>query len=326
MSFLHPLWLLGLPLLALLALLRWTRLEGRRPALKHSLTLEPEASGGGGTLWKLALPEALFLLGVACAIVAMARPVAFQDRREMDSEGIDIVLALDVSGSMRAMDLKPDRLEAARQVALDFIDGRPTDRIGLVVFAGEAYTQCPLTLDHGLLKTLLEQVDSGTMADGTAVGAALATGLNRLRESEAKSRVLILLTDGENNRGLDPRTALDLAVELGVRVHTIGAGSEGLAPIPVQTPFGVRTRQMEVHIDEPLLKEIASATGGQYFRARDLEELEAVYDRIDELETSKVTVTEYRLTEERWFPWLLAAALLLLVGRLAAWRWGPLPA
>lgn len=327
MSLLQPLWLLGLPLVALLAALRWTRLERRRPALAHSLALEPEAAGGrGGALWKLVLPEALFIAGLVCAFVAMARPVVFQDKREMDSEGIDILLALDVSGSMRAMDLQPDRLEAARKVALDFIDGRPTDRIGLVVFAGEAYTQCPLTLDHALLKTLLEQVDSGTMSDGTAVGAALATGLNRLRDSEAESRVMILLTDGENNRGLDPRTALDLAVELGVRVYTVGAGSDGMAPIPVQTPFGSRVRQVEVHIDEPLLLEIAEATGGRYFRARDLEELKAVYERIDELETSKITVTEYRLTEERWFPWLLAAALLLLVGRLAAARWRPLPA
>jgi len=326
MTLLQPAWLLGLPLLAALAAWRWTRLERRRPALRHSLALEPEAAGGARWPWKLWLPEALFLLGAAAAVVALARPAVHDEQREMTSEGIDILLALDVSGSMRAMDLEPDRLEAARRVALDFIDGRPNDRVGLVVFAGEAYTQCPLTLDHGVLESLLRQVDSGTMADGTAVGAALATGLNRLRGSDAKSKVLILLTDGESNRGLDPRTALELAVELGVRVYTIGVGSDGTAPMPVRTPFGVQTRRVEVRIDEALLREIAEATGGRYFRARDLAELAAVYERIDELETSPVTVTEYRLTEERWFPWLLAGVALLLAARLAAARWRPLPA
>jgi Ca-activated chloride channel homolog len=326
MSFLHPPWLLGLPLLAVLAVLRWSWFERRRPVLKHSLVCEPEASGGRSPLWKLILPEALLLLGLACAIVALARPVSFDQRQDLESEGIDILLVLDISGSMRAMDLKPDRLEAARAVALEFVDARPRDRIGLVVFAGEAFTQCPLTLDHELLKGLLREVQPGSVPDGTAIGSALATALNRLRESEAPSRVMVLLTDGENNRGLDPRTAGELATALGVRVYTVGAGRDGVAPIPVQTPFGMQVRQMEVQIDEELLGEIAGRTGGRYFRAQDRAELEAVYRRIDELETATITVTEHRLIREGYRPWLLAAALLLLASRLALARWRPLPA
>jgi Ca-activated chloride channel family protein len=227
------------------------------------------------------------------------------------------MLCLDLSGSMQAQDFKPNRFEAARQVALDFIAGRPDDRIGLVVFAGEAYTQCPLTLDHGMLSSLMKDLELGELEDGTAVGLALATGVNRLQESKAKSRVLVLLTDGVNNRGLDPRTALDLAVTLGVKVYTIGVGQEGMAPIPVQTPFGTIVQQMEVDIDEDLLREMAKQTGGRYFRARGLKELKDVYAEIDRLEKTEIRVKEYRLTRELWFPWLAAALALLLLERAA---------
>ena len=219
---------------------------------------------------------------------------------------------------MQAQDLQPNRLDAARQVAADFIRGRGQDRLGLVVFAGEAYTKCPLTLDHDLLLSQLAQVEIGKMEDGTAVGLALATAVNRLRESDAESRVLILLTDGENNRGIDPRTALDLAVSEGITVHTIGVGREGVALIPVQTPFGKRLQNMEVHIDEDLLRELASKTGGRYFRAHDLEELKAVYEQIDKLERSEIEVTEYRLVEERFAPWLQAAVTLLVLAMLSS--------
>ncbi len=325
MNFASPGWL---ALLAALPLVWGWRIWRRRrePALYHSRGARwsrMPAASRLRTQFKLRLPEVLWSLALAAAVVALARPVDSQDEREIRSEGIDLVLCLDVSGSMLAQDIKPDRLEAAKRVAADFIEGRPVDRLGLVVFAGEAYTQCPLTLDHDMLQGLLEQVGTGKLEDGTAVGLALATGLNRLRDSEARSRVLILLTDGENNRGIDPRTAMGLAMEMGITVHTVGVGREGLAPIPVETPWGRQLRQMEVHIDEELLGEIAAATGGRYFRARDLKELVEVYREIDRLEKSEILVTEYRVIDERFGPWLLAAVLLLLaefLSRLAIRR------
>jgi Ca-activated chloride channel family protein len=217
------------------------------------------------------------------------------------------------------MDFRPNRFEAARKVAQDFIKGRPEDRIGLVVFAGEAFTQCPLTLDHAMLATLMGDLELGTLEDGTAVGLALATAAGRLKDSKAKSRVVILLTDGVNNRGLDPRTALDMAVTLGLKVYTIGVGQDGMAPIPVQTPFGTMTQQMEVEIDEELLQDMARQTGGRYFRAKGLGQLQRIYEEIDRLETTEIKVKEYRLVEERWFPWLMAALGLLLLERLVRW-------
>jgi len=317
MSFAEPFWLAGLPVLALLFGWRAWR-PWRESVLWHSLADAPEARPPRpAARWKIWLPDTLLALACALALVALARPVVHSGRQEFQSEGRDLMLCLDLSGSMQAQDFKPNRFEAARQVALDFIAKRPDDRLGLVVFAGEAYTQCPLTLDHAMLASLVRDLELGALEDGTAVGLALATGVNRLEESKAKSRVLILLTDGVNNRGLDPRTALDLALTLGVKVYTVGVGKDGMAPIPVQTPFGPVVQQMQVEIDEELLREMAAKTGGRYFRARGGEELMEIYAEIDRLETSEITVKEYRLVDERWFAWL-AAALSLLVASLAA--------
>lgn len=317
MSFEQPLWFLALPLLAGLFVWRVWR-PWRESVFLHSLAGEPEcASPSPLTRLRVWLPDSLWLLAFSLAVTALARPVSHSAEQEFHTEGLDLMLCLDLSGSMQAQDFKPNRFEAARQVALDFIAGRPDDRLGLVVFAGEAYTQCPLTLDHGMLTSLMKQLELGKLEDGTAVGLALATGVNRLEESRAKSRVLVLLTDGVNNRGLDPRTALDLAVTLGVKVYTIGVGQEGMAPIPVQTPYGTIVQQMEVDIDEDLLREMAKQTGGRYYRARGLKELKEIYAEIDRLEKSEITVKEYRLTRELWFPWLAAALALLLAERAA---------
>jgi Ca-activated chloride channel homolog len=313
-NFSHPYFLLLIPLIMLLWAFRFWRRRQHESVFKHS-DLENWNSLRGSllSLVKLILPEILWSLALIMVVIALARPVESSDEAEIKSEGIDMVLCLDVSGSMLAQDLKPDRLEAAKKVAAEFISARQSDRIGLVVFSAEAFTQCPLTLDHDVLTGLLSEVTTGKMEDGTAVGLALATGLNRLKDSQAKSRVLILLTDGENNRGIDPRTAMDLAAELGITVHTIGVGGEGLAEIPVDTPWGRQLRQMEVHIDEELLREIAATCNGKYFRARDLRELKEVYQEIDRLEKSEIMVTEYRVIEEKYGKWLLAAVLLLVL-------------
>jgi len=315
--FQSPEWFWLLPVLALLLAWRLWRGQRRQPVLLHSLAQAPEALPPDWRTWlKVWGGEVLLAAAMVLAVVALARPVRNSAEQEFTTEGRDLLLCLDLSGSMQAMDFKPNRFEAARKVAQDFIKGRPEDRIGLVVFAGEAFTQCPLTLDHAMLSTLMDDLELGTLEDGTAVGLALATAAGRLKDSKAKSRVVILLTDGVNNRGLDPRTALDMAVTLGLRVYTIGVGQDGMAPIPVQTPFGSMTQQMEVEIDEELLREMAQQTGGRYFRAKGLTQLRQVYEEIDKLETTEIKVKEYRLVEERWFPWLVAALGLLLLERL----------
>ena len=247
-------------------------------------------------------------------ILALARPQTSFNEEEVSTEGIDIVIALDVSGSMLARDFQPDRLEAAKKKAEDFLESRKNDRIGLVVFAGESFTQCPLTIDHQVVKKLLSEIKNGLIEDGTAIGMGLATSISRLKESETQSKVVILLTDGVNNAGfIDPLTAVEAALEYGIRVYTIGVGRRGTAPYPVQTPFGTTYQNMEVEIDEELLQQIASETGGKYFRATNNQALENVYKEIDDLEKSKIQVTRIsRKTEEfHWF--LLMGGLFLLV-------------
>ncbi|MEM6629441.1 MAG: VWA domain-containing protein [Bacteroidota bacterium] len=247
-------------------------------------------------------------------ILALARPQTSFNEEEVSTEGIDIVIALDVSGSMLARDFQPDRLEAAKKKAEDFLDSRKNDRIGLVVFAGESFTQCPLTIDHQVVKKLLSEIKNGLIEDGTAIGMGLATSISRLKESETQSKVVILLTDGVNNAGfIDPLTAVEAALEYGIRVYTIAVGRRGTAPYPVQTPFGTTYQNMEVEIDEELLQQIASETGGKYFRATNNQALENVYKEIDDLEKSKIQVTRIsRKTEEfHWF--LLMGGLFLLV-------------
>lgn len=254
----------------------------------------------------------LRLMALTLLIIALARPQTSLSRQDISVEGIDLILALDVSGSMLAMDFKPDRLEASKDLAIEFIDGRPNDRIGLVIFSGETFTQCPLTTDHSVLKNLFRDIHSGMIEDGTALGDGMATAVNRLRGSKAISKVIILLTDGVNNMGsLDPRSAAEIAKLYGIRIYTIGVGSMGQAPYPVQTPFGMQTQMMEVKIDEPLLMEVAKGTDGKYFRATNNAKLRSIYQEIDKLEKSKIDVTEFRKKKEEYLPFVLVAFILI---------------
>ena len=253
------------------------------------------------------------ILVMALIIVAIARPQSTLNWKNEESEGIDIVLALDVSSSMLARDFEPDRLEAAKDLAIQFIAGRRNDRIGLVVFSGESFTQCPLTTDHSVLINLFKDVKSGIIEDGTAIGMGLANAVSRLKDSDAKSKVIILLTDGVNNQGaIAPATAADLAQTFGIRVYTIGVGTEGVAPYPMNTPFGVQLRNMPVEIDEEVLTEIAQKTGGEYFRATDNEKLKQIYEQIDKLEKSKIEVKEFSQRNEEFLMFVMIAAFLLL--------------
>ncbi len=264
----------------------------------------------------------LRMLAIALLIVALARPQSVNKWKNETTEGIDIMLALDISGSMLAQDFTPDRLEASKDVAIQFISGRPNDRIGLVVFSGESFTQCPLTTDHAVLINLFKEVKSGMIEDGTAIGLGLATAVNRLKDSKARSKVIILLTDGVNNRGeIDPLTAAEIAKSYGIRVYTIGMGSRGTAPYPVQTPFGIQYQNMKVEIDEGVLKEIANLTDGEYFRATDNSKLEQIYHEIDQLEKSKIDVKEYSSKSEEFYLFAAAAALLLLIELLLRNTW-----
>ncbi|MBQ6882216.1 MAG: VWA domain-containing protein [Alistipes sp.] len=261
------------------------------------------------------VPFALRTTAFALLIVAFARPQDVERLSHSNTEGIDIMLSIDVSGSMLARDFKPDRITAAKEVAGSFIADRYGDRLGLVVFAGEAFTQSPLTTDQGTLQTLVSRIRSGLIEDGTAIGNGLATAINRLRESEAKSKVIILLTDGVNNRGsITPMTAAEIAQAQNIRVYTIGVGSEGMAPYPAIDMYGEMTFiQQKVEIDEKTLQMIAEMTGGRYFRATDKEKLQAIYDEINQMEKSKVEVTERYLYHELFAGWLLAALALLII-------------
>ncbi|MBR2501186.1 MAG: VWA domain-containing protein [Rikenellaceae bacterium] len=273
--------------------------------------------------WLRHVPFVLRCVAIALVIIALARPQDVEHHSQTTSEGIDIVLAIDVSGTMLARDLKPDRITVAREAAGNFIVDRRGDRIGIVVFAGEAYTQSPLTTDQTTLLTMLGQVESGLIEDGTAIGTGLATALNRLRESEAKSKVVILLTDGVNNRTtIAPLTAAEIAKKLGVKVYTIGIGTRGTAPYPVQDMWGnISYQQMPVEIDEQTLREIAEMTGGEYFRATDKGTLAEVYERINQLEKSEVEVTEFTTYDERFLVYLLAALAALVLEFVIGQLW-----
>lgn len=267
--------------------------------------------------WRQRLRHALValrLLALALLIVALARPQSTDRGENVTTEGIDIALTTDISGSMLAEDFKPNRIEAAKRVASDFIDGRPNDRIGLVIFAGESFTQCPLTLDHAVVINLLKEVKAGMVEDGTAIGMGLATAVSRLKESKAKSRVVILLTDGVNNRGfIDPLTAAGIAQSFGIRVYTVGVGTTGMAPYPVQTPFGVQYQSIPAEIDEALLQKIADETGGKYFRATDNRTLKDIYAEIDRLEKTKIEVTQFRRHREEFYQAAMFAGFFLLI-------------
>ena len=258
------------------------------------------------------MPMILKLLAFAVAVVALARPQSTSSGQNVTTEGIDIIMTLDISSSMLAEDLKPNRIEAAKKVAEAFIDSRPNDRIGLVVFGGESFTQCPLTTDHAVLKNLLTTIQSGLLADGTAIGEGLATSANRIRKSTAKSKVIILLTDGVNNVGaIAPETAGEIAKTFGIRVYTIGVGTRGMAPYPFKTPFGIQYQNMEVQIDEDVLQKIATETDGKYFRATNTSKLKEIYESIDKLEKTKIAVTEFKNHTEEFYPFALFALLLL---------------
>jgi Ca-activated chloride channel family protein len=256
----------------------------------------------------------LRILAFSLFVTVLARPQSSSNWENITTEGIDIVISLDISSSMLARDFSPDRLEAAKNVAMEFISGRDYDRMGLVVFAGEAFTQCPLTTDRTVLLNLFKDIESGMIQDGTAIGNGLATAVARLKESDAISRVVILLTDGENNSGeIAPVTAAEIAKTFGIRVYTVGVGTVGTAPFPVQTPYGVQLRDMEVKIDEKTLQEIASTTGGQYFRATSNTKLAEIYKEIDQLEKSKIEVREFSRKSEEFLPFAVAGILLLIL-------------
>ncbi len=253
------------------------------------------------------------LLVLGLLITALARPRSSLNEQEITSEGIDIVLVMDVSGSMLAEDFRPNRIEAAKKVASNFISGRPDDRIGVVVFAGESFTQCPITTDHVVLKNLMNDIKSGLIEDGTAIGMGLATAVNRLKESKVKSKVVVLLTDGVNNSGfISPITATEIAKKFNIRVYTIGVGTIGFAPYPVKTPFGVRHQQMEVKIDEELLTEIAQLTDGKYYRATSNSKLEKIYQEIDQLEKTKIEISTIERYKDEYLKYAIWAVILLM--------------
>jgi Ca-activated chloride channel homolog len=311
--FAHP-YLLSL--LALVPLVAWYALRrGRRRSVAYSSLDLMLAAGLEAPVWKRHAVLALRLAVLALLIVGLARPQTGRSKHTTYAEGIDIMLVLDTSGSMQAQDFEPkNRLHVAKEVVKEFIAKRTQDRIGLVVFAADAVTQCPLTLDYALLSKLVDAVDFGMLEDGTAIGVGLATACNRLKSSDAKSRVAILLTDGQNNAGMvDPITAARVAASLGIKVYTIGVGTRGRAPMPIDDPvFGRRLVSVEVDIDEESLMKIAKLTGGEYFRATDREELSAIYDRIDQMEKSKVESETFVEYTDR-FVWFLIPALGLLV-------------
>lgn len=261
------------------------------------------------------VPFVLRTLAMAILVVALARPQSTDSWSNTTTEGIDIVVALDISGSMLAEDFKPNRLEAAKEDAIRFISGRPNDRVGLVVFSGESFTQCPLTTDHAVLINLINDVKSGMIEDGTALGVGLANAVSRLKESSAKSKVVILMTDGINNCGeIPPLTAADIAKTMGVRVYTVGIGTQGQAPYPFLDQFGNKHYQnVDVEIDEDVLTQIATQTDGRYFRATNNKRLQEVYEQIDQLEKSKIETTEYSKKNEEYLMLVLAGLALLAV-------------
>lgn len=267
--------------------------------------------------WKNSIQHFPFIfrmIALSCIIVALARPQTKFDETQSEGEGVDIILCIDVSGSMTAQDFTPNRMEAAKKVAMNFVDHRTSDRIGVVIFAGESFTQCPLTTDHYVLNSQISQIRNGLLEDGTAIGSGLATSVDRLRKSKSKSKVIILLTDGVNNGGLiDPSTAKEIAKAFKIKVYTIGVGTDGYAPTPISTPMGIVMQSQKVSIDENLLKNIASETGGKYFRATDNRSLENIYNEIDRLEKSKVAIITYHHYSEKFYPFVFAAMLFLLL-------------
>ncbi len=315
MFFEYPalLWLLVIPALMLVHYI-YIELSGRRPHLRVP-DVKFWKAGGRSVLGVIRhLPFLLRTIALVMIIIAIARPRSSTKMDKIDTEGIDIVLAMDVSTSMLARDFTPDRISAAKDIAIEFISQRPSDRMGIVVFAGESYTQCPLTTDRATLINLMKEIETGLIEDGTAIGNGLATAVARMQNSAAKSRVVILLTDGVNNSGeITPQTAADIAKTYGIRVYTIGVGANGAAPYPVMTPWGVQMQNVEVEIDENLLKNIAETTGGRYFRATDNTKLSEIYSEINKMEKARTTIDSFPIYKELFTGFALIALACLLL-------------
>jgi Ca-activated chloride channel family protein len=313
-EFAYPAFFYGLALLPLMT--GWYLWRGRKStaSMKISGFENLDDRIGSARIWLRHLLFVFRMLVVALIITVLARPQSSNRWEQVTTEGIDIVMCMDVSGSMRAMDFKPNRLEASKNVGIEFVNARQDDRFGLVVFAGESFTQCPMTTDRAVVINFLKEIDFGVIDDGTAIGMGLATAVNRIKESKAISKVIILLTDGVNNRGdVGPVTAAEIAANFGIRVYTIGVGTQGNAPIPVQDMFGrMVTRNMPVEIDEEVLRKIAATTDGAYFRATDNNKLREIYQQIDQMEKTRMDVKQFSKKKEEYFPFLLAALLLLL--------------
>jgi len=315
LTFAHPKFLFLLLLVPVFALWFFTKRKSGFASFSIPSTEGFSKSGPGWRVRLMPLIPLLRIIGFVALVLALARPQKALSEKEVTTEGIDIVLALDISGSMLARDFQPDRLEAAKNVAKEFIEGRPTDRIGLVVFSGESFTQCPITTDHKVLKNLFKDVKSGLVEDGTAIGMGLATSVSRLKDSEAKSRVVILMTDGVNNAGyIDPMTAVELAKSERIRVYTVGVGSKGTAPYPYKDVFGrTQFQNVDVQIDEELLEKIATQTGGSYFRATNNDKLKDIYKEIDQLEKSKINVSAFERKSEHFYLFAFAAIIALFL-------------
>ena len=320
MFFEYPklLWLLVIPALLVLHYI-YLEKAGRRPHLRVSTAVPWKIKGRTFMTFFRHVP---FLLRTFALVVVMAiaRPRSSEEFSRVDTEGIDIVMAMDVSTSMLARDLTPDRINASKDIAIEFISQRPSDRMGIVVFAGESFTQCPLTTDRATLINLMKEVQTDLIEDGTAIGNGLATAVARMKDSDAKSRVVILLTDGVNNRGeISPQMAAEIAKTYGVRVYTIGVGKEGMAPYPVVTPWGVEVQNVKVEIDEKLLAEIAESTGGRYFRATDNTKLAEIYSEINKMEKARTTVDSFPVYKELFGMYALLALIAILLELMLNW-------
>jgi len=309
----HLLWLLAIPALLVLRYL-WIEIKGRRPHMRVSRLDAWQAGGRSIFEFIRHIPFVLRIAALCLIIVAIARPRSATQVEKVDTEGIDIIFAMDVSTSMLARDFSPDRLNAAKDIAIEFISQRPSDRMGIVVFAGESYTQCPLTTDRATLINLMKDVQTDLIDDGTAIGNGLATAVARMKDSDAKSRVVILLTDGVNNMGeIDPSMAAEIAKTYGIRVYTIGVGANGSAPYPIQTPWGIELRNIPVEIDEDLLKGIADGTGGRYFRATDNTKLSEIYAEIGRMEKTRTSVDSFPVYKDLFEGYAIAALVCLIL-------------
>ena len=321
MYFEYPglLWLMIVPALLVLHYI-WLETAQRHPHLRVSVSTPWKLTGTPFMAWMRHVPFVFRLAAVVLIILALARPRTQEEVTQVDSEGIDIVMAMDVSTSMLARDLYPDRINASKEIAVEFISQRRSDRIGIVVFAGESFTQCPLTTDKRTLVNLMNEVTTDIIEDGTAIGNGLATSVARLTESDAKSRVVILLTDGVNNSGeVAPQMAIEIAKQYGIKVYTIGVGKEGMAKYPVMTPWGVQLQDVKVEIDEELLKNIAKETGGKYFRATDNTKLAEIYNEINQMETGRTTITNAVIYDELFMSYVLWALAAFMIELLLNW-------